>query len=83
MGNLAGNKVYAWTPEDYKVSELMQNYFANFIKTANPNGAGLPKWSAANAGNNVQFMHIDVNPKLETETNRARYLFLDPFYAKQ
>ena len=33
MGNLDLNKVYAWTPDDYKVSKVMQEYFANFIKT--------------------------------------------------
>lgn len=82
LGNLATNKVYAWTPEDYKVSELMQNYFANFIKTGNPNGPGLPKWSATTDGNQVEVMHIDVNTRAETEKNRARYLFLDPFYKK-
>ncbi|GAA4415933.1 carboxylesterase family protein [Nibrella viscosa] len=82
MGNLGSNKVYAWTPEDYKVSEVMQNYFANFIKTGNPNGAGLPNWPAANAGNTVQVMHIDVNTGAQPEQNRSRYLFLDPFTAK-
>ncbi|WP_254412272.1 carboxylesterase/lipase family protein [Dyadobacter diqingensis] len=77
MGNLSKNKVYAWTPEDHKVSETMQNFFANFIKTGNPNGAGLPKWAAANQGDGVQFMVIDVNSRLETEKNRGRYLLLD------
>ncbi|MGV3559981.1 carboxylesterase/lipase family protein [Larkinella arboricola] len=83
MGNLSKNKVYAWTPEDHKVSEVMQNFFANFIKTGNPNGAGLPNWPAINSGNSVQYMQIDVNTRLETEKDRARYLFLDPFYTKQ
>ena len=44
MGNLASNKNFAWGPEDYKLSEQLESYFANFIKTANPNGAGLPNW---------------------------------------
>ena len=83
MGNLASNKVYAWTPDDYKVSEVMQNYFANFIKTGNPNGPGLPKWSAVSGDNGVQFMQIDVNTRPVTEQNRARYLFLDQLSTKE
>ena len=77
MGNLATNKVYAWTPEDYKVSKTMQAYFANFVKTGNPNGAGLPKWPAAKAGANSEFLRIDVETKAETEQHRARYTTLD------
>jgi para-nitrobenzyl esterase len=77
MGNLSTNKVYAWTPDDYKVSRIMQEYFANFIKTGNPNGPGLPTWPAANKGNNVQVMHIDVTTKAEPETLRDRYIFMD------
>ena len=78
LGNLATNKVYAWTPDDYKVSEITQAYFANFIKTGNPNGSGLPQWPAlGKASEPVQFMHIDVNTQSEKEKNRARYLYLE------
>jgi len=82
MGNLASNKVYDWTPDDYKVSKIMQEYFANFIKTANPNGPGLPHWPAAAGSNNVQFINIDVNISVETEKNRERYLFMDKTASK-
>ncbi|MBD0333243.1 MAG: carboxylesterase family protein, partial [Chitinophagaceae bacterium] len=37
MGNLNSNKVYAWTKDDYRVSGIMQGYFANFIKKGDPN----------------------------------------------
>ncbi|WP_161887877.1 carboxylesterase/lipase family protein [Pontibacter russatus] len=77
MGNLATNEVYAWQPEDYKVSEVMQGYFANFIKTGDPNGPNLPKWPAAYSGDGVKVMHIDVNTRVEPANNRERYLFLD------
>ena len=82
MGNLATNKVFAWTPDDYKVSEVMQGYFANFIKTGNPNGPGLPAWPAANSGAAVQFMRLDVDSRAETDKTRERYLFLDSLYSK-
>lgn len=41
---------YAWTPDDDRVSSVMQGYFANFILTGDPNGAGLPRWAPALAG---------------------------------
>ncbi|WP_394351760.1 carboxylesterase/lipase family protein [Pontibacter pamirensis] len=82
MGNLASNKVYAWTPEDYIVSEVMQNYFANFIKTGNPNGKGLPTWPTASNGDKVQVMYIDVNTAAKPEENRGRYLILDKLQTK-
>ncbi|MBF9254049.1 carboxylesterase family protein [Pontibacter sp. 172403-2] len=83
MGNLASNKVYAWEPEDYKVSEIMQNYFANFIKTGNPNGKGLPRWPPANKGDKVQVLHIDVHTVAKPDVLRARYELLDKLQAKQ
>ena len=82
MGNLDGNKVYAWTADDRKVSETMQGYFANFIKTGNPNGPGLLKWPAVGEGPAEQFLRIDVTPKVETEAHRGRYLLLDKLAAK-
>lgn len=82
MGNLPADKVYAWTPDNYKVSATMESYFANFIKTGNPNGPGLPKWTPNTSSSTVNFMNIDVNTHLEHENDRARYLFWDIFYSK-
>jgi para-nitrobenzyl esterase len=77
LGNLPTNKVYSWTPDDYKVSTLMEQYFANFIKTGDPNGAGLPTWPKVVGGDTSQFMRIDVDTRAETEQHRGRYLVLD------
>jgi para-nitrobenzyl esterase len=82
LGNLSTNTVYAWTPEDYKVSETMEDYFANFIKTANANGTGLPKWMPVTGWSKVQYININVNTKLEPDHTRKRYLFLDKIYNK-
>jgi len=84
MGNLSLNPVYAWTPEDQKVSQTMQGYFANFVKTGNPNGPGLPQWPVGTVGANgeVTRMRIDVDTRAEPEP-RAKYLFEDEFYTKK
>ena len=83
MGNLGTNKVYAWTPEDEKVSSLMQSYFANFITTGNPNGAGLPVWPLGTAAANgtAPRLRIDVESRAEFEPS-ARYRFLDKVFSQ-
>jgi para-nitrobenzyl esterase len=74
LGNLDVNNVYAWTPDDYKVSALMENYFANFIKRADPNGPRLPQWPTVREG---QVMRLDVESRAEADQTRPRYVFLD------
>jgi para-nitrobenzyl esterase len=75
LGNLPGNKVYAWSAEDYALSAQMQTYFANFIKTGNPNGAGLPEWPQASAGVGSRLMQLDVVSKTITASDDAHYQF--------
>ncbi len=82
LGNLDGNKVYAWSPDDYKVSTSMEQYFANFIKTGDPNGPGLSKWPAANSGEAVRFLQIDVNTRAEKADHEGRYRVLDKLAAQ-
>ncbi len=84
LGNLPTNRVYDWQSEDYKISEIMQTFFTNFIKTGNPSGLGVPSWPPVNNTNSVDVMHIDVNTKVAQETNKLlqRYLLLDDLYVK-
>jgi para-nitrobenzyl esterase len=80
LGNLATNTVYGWTEDDYKVSAQNEDYFANFIKTGNPNGNGLPTWRVNNASGNMVIMDINVQSKQAIEKHRKRYEFLDAYY---
>ncbi len=82
MGNLDLTNEKPWTADDYTVSETMQAYFANFIKTGNPNGTGLPEWPAAAAQDPAPpVMQIDVQSKAVPSTVEARYEFLDRNFA--
>ncbi len=77
LGNLDLNKVYPWTKEDYRVSETMLNYFANFIKNSNPNSQNVPLWHAAQPNDPTPpVMMIDTESN-EVKFDDARYLFLD------
>ena len=82
LGNLGSNKVYNWGPDDYKVSATMEAYFANFIKTGNPNGKGLPKWPA-NKGSITEYINIDVNTVAEPATKYPGFLLLDQIANKK
>ncbi|MES2278119.1 MAG: carboxylesterase family protein [Bacteroidota bacterium] len=81
LGNLTGDKVYAWTADDYKTSETMQNYFVNFIKTGNPNGPGLATWYGLQSSI-PKVMVIDAESKSAPEKNLKRYVLLDTFFNK-
>jgi para-nitrobenzyl esterase len=83
MGNLGLDPRYTWDADDKKVSETLQSYFANFIKTGNPNGAGLPEWPPYSRDTGYMRMRIDVQCKAEPEPDRARYQVLDAIFAKE
>jgi para-nitrobenzyl esterase len=83
LGNLPGNDVYAWTDDDRRVSETMTTYFANFVKTGNPNGGKLPKWPAITKPDHAEVMHLDVNTRVESDKTHPRYLLLDEIYSKR
>lgn len=83
LGNLATNTVYGWTPEDYKASEMGEDYFANFIKTGNPNGIKLVQWPVSTKDGEMTLMEINAAPKAYKEPHRDRYLFLDKQYTKK
>jgi para-nitrobenzyl esterase len=83
MGNLDLDPRYTWVPDDHKVSETMQGYFANFVKTGNPNGPGLPNWPAYDAKTNYMRMRIDVVCGAEPEPDRPRYAVLEALSGKQ
>ena len=76
MGTLDTNEYYDWQKEDYDISKL-------FCKTGNPNGEGLPQWTAItkNNLNAAPVMIIDVESKEVASSEKENaYRTLEKFY---
>ena len=83
MGTLDTNEYYDWQQEDYDISKLFLSYYANFCKTGNPNGEGLPQWTAITKDNldAAPVMKIDVESKeVASPEKENAYRTLEKFY---
>ena len=83
MGTLDTNEYYDWQQEDYDISKLFLTYYANFCKTGNPNGEGLPEWTVITKDNldNAPVMKIDVESKEVASPERENaFRTLEKFY---
>ena len=83
MGTLDSNEYYDWNDDDYAISKLFLTYYANFCKTGNPNGKGLPQWTAITKDNlnAAPVMKIDVESKeIASPEKENAYRTLEKFY---
>jgi para-nitrobenzyl esterase len=55
FGTLSAGRGGAPTPEDQAVARMAQNYWVNFARTGDPNGAGLPTWPRHAPGKDLIF----------------------------
>jgi para-nitrobenzyl esterase len=77
LGNLSTNIRFGWEPADYRLSQLMEDYFANFIKTGDPNSPTAPKWPANSAATNFQIMHFNVESQAGPDAGLPHYRLFD------
>ena len=76
-GNL-WRKAKLYDEADFEVSRLMQSYWVNFVKTGDPNGAGLPRWDAREEGSEL-LMEFCEEPKMTEDPYLAIYEILDKY----
>lgn len=68
-------------PDDLRVSEQMTRYWANFIRSGNPNGADLPSWPAYALSAEPKRMTLGLVPLAGTDPDFAKYRAIDTFYS--
>ena len=54
LRNVPGQRF--WTGADYRMADTISSYFANFVKTGDPNGDGLPQWEQCTVETGGAFM---------------------------
>jgi len=64
-----------WEDVDHELARITSSYFANFIKTGNPNGDNLPLWDAYNTSAK-KIMILDIKSQTETIPDAASLDFL-------
>lgn len=70
-----------WAADDYIIEGQMAQYWANFIKTGNPNGGNLTYWPASS--NATTTMWLGDSWGAQAIADSARIAFMEKFFAAQ
>jgi para-nitrobenzyl esterase len=65
-------------PEDLELSDMISSYWANFAKTGDPNGPGLPEWPAFTE-NDQKVMVFDADPSARPVPNLDKLKAYDAY----
>ncbi|WP_026505738.1 carboxylesterase/lipase family protein [Butyrivibrio sp. NC3005] len=68
--------------DDYELSEIMQQYWVNFVKTGNPNANGLVEWKMRDK-NNTKLLELNTDIKMIGDPNEEIYKIIDEYQQSQ
>jgi len=62
------------TPQEKELAKIMNTYWANFAKTGNPNGKGLPTWPGYDVQKEeIMDVELDGKPLAKPDPRKARF----------
>ena len=82
FGQLDSKAGMTWNADDRQLSGAMQKYWANFARSGDPNGAGLPKWPVYSAAEGWPVMFLSGKSAAHKDDLRGRYVFLESAWGK-
>lgn len=65
-----------YTEADQKLADQVADYWVNFARTGNPNGAGLPEWPEYDVSNQ-QYLELDASVEAKKDLLKSRLDFLE------
>jgi para-nitrobenzyl esterase len=71
-----------WDDDDHALSELMADYWVSFARNGNPNGDGLPGWSAYDPATDIVQL-LDSRTRSEIHPKKAELDMLEAIYLEQ
>ncbi|TGO56884.1 hypothetical protein BCON_0072g00300 [Botryotinia convoluta] len=83
FGNIPTYYNLTWTEQDYALQEQMSGYWANFIKTGNPNGGSLAQFPATTSdAKQVMWLGETTGASYLTPSD-DKFSFMQDFFAQQ
>ena len=73
---------FAYNDSDYKLADIMSDYWVNFVKTGDPNGGDLEPWYEYVPGNE-RVMELGENLGMKDESYQDMYQILKDFVPKE